>query len=351
MSVKIIKSKVGEEDPESDAEDLLFEHHRLIVDKGQKMMRIDKYLHNSLEKTSRSRIQNASDLGFVKVNGLPVKSSYKIKPLDVITIEMPYPVRDLELIPENIPIEIIYEDADLIILNKPLNMVVHPGHGNYQGTLVNALLYHFQNLPIRSDAHPGLVHRLDKNTTGLMVIAKTDYALAHLCKQFFDRTIERRYVALVWGDVQEDGTVIGNTGRSLRDRKVFTVFPEGDHGKHAVTHYKVLERLGYVTLVECKLETGRTHQIRVHMKYIGHTLFGDFEYGGNQVLKGTTFAKYKQFVENGFKILPRQALHAKSLGFTHPTSGEWMYFENELPADMSEVLDRWRNYSTHVKEE
>jgi len=350
LSVKIIKSKVEEEDSEADSEDLLFEHHRLSVDKGQKMMRIDKYLHNCLEKTSRSRIQNASDLGFVKVNGTAVKSSYKIKPLDVITIEMPYPVRDMELLPENIPIEIIYEDDALVILNKPSNMVVHPGHGNYQGTLVNALLYHFQNLPIRSDAHPGLVHRLDKNTTGLMVIAKTDYALAHLCKQFFDRTIERKYVALAWGDVQEDGTIIGNTGRSLRDRKVFTVFPEGDYGKHAVTHYKVLERLGYVTLVECKLETGRTHQIRVHMKYKGHTLFGDFEYGGNQVLKGTTFAKYKQFVENCFKILPRQALHAKSLGFTHPTTGEWMFFENDLPPDINEVLDKWRNYSLHVKE-
>lgn len=350
MSIKIIKSRVDDEDFEPDNEDLLFEHHRVLVDKGQKMVRIDKLLNDRLEKTSRSRIQNACDLGFVKVNGTAVKSSYKVKPLDMITIELPYPVRELELIPENIPIEILYEDADLVILNKPSNMVVHPGHGNYQGTLVNALLYHFQNLPVRSDAHPGLVHRLDKNTTGVMVIAKTDHALAHLCKQFADRTIERRYVALVWGDVKEDGTVIGNTGRSLKDRKVFTVFPNGDHGKHAVTHYKVLERLGYVTLVECKLETGRTHQIRVHMKYIGHTLFGDFEYGGDQVLKGTTFAKYKQFVENCFKILPRQALHAKSLGFTHPTSGEWMYFEKEFPEDMATVIEKWRNYSTHINE-
>jgi 23S rRNA pseudouridine1911/1915/1917 synthase len=327
-----------------DQDDDLFEHHRVIADKGQGQVRIDKFLFDRLEKTSRTRIQDACDNGFVRVNGTPVKSSYKIKPLDVITMEMPYPVREIELIPENIPLEILFEDEDLIILNKPSNMVVHPGHGNYSGTLVNALIFHFQNLPVRSDAHPGLVHRLDKNTTGVMVIAKTDQALINLSKQFFDRTIERRYVALVWGDVKEDGTVTGNTGRSLKDRKVFTVFPEGDYGKHAVTHYKVIERLGYVTLVECKLETGRTHQIRVHMKHIGHTLFGDFEYGGDQILKGTTFAKYKQFVQNNLNILPRQALHARSLGFYHPTTGEWMFFEKELPPDMEEVLDRWRNY-------
>ena len=329
-----------------DQDDDLFEHHRVIADKGQGQVRIDKFLFDRLEKTSRTRIQDACDNGFVRVNGTPVKSSYKIKPLDVITMEMPYPVREIELIPENIPLEIIFEDEDLIILNKPSNMVVHPGHGNYSGTLVNALIYHFQNLPVRSDAHPGLVHRLDKNTTGVMVIAKTDQALINLSKQFFDRTIERRYVALVWGDVKEDGTVTGNTGRSLKDRKVFTVFPEGDYGKHAVTHYKVIERLGYVTLVECKLETGRTHQIRVHMKHIGHTLFGDFEYGGDQILKGTTFAKYKQFVQNNLNILPRQALHARSLGFHHPTTGEWMFFEKELPPDIEQVLERWRNYIT-----
>lgn len=325
-------------------DDDLFEHHRIVADKGQGPVRIDKFLFDRLEKTSRTRVQDACDNDFVRVNGKPVKSSYKIKPSDVITIEMPYPVRELELIPENIPIEVLFEDDDLIILNKPSNMVVHPGHGNYTGTLVNALIYHFQNLPKRSDAHPGLVHRLDKNTTGVMVIAKTDQALINLSKQFFDRTIERRYVALVWGDVKEDGTVFGNTGRSLKDRKVFTVFPEGDYGKHAVTHYKVLERLGYVTLVECKLETGRTHQIRVHMKHIGHTLFGDFEYGGDQILKGTTFAKYKQFVQNCLDKLPRQALHAKSLGFHHPTTGEWMYFEKELPEDMHEVIEKWRKY-------
>ena len=328
----------------SEQDDDLFEHHRVVADKGQGLVRVDKFLFDRLEKTSRTRVQDACDNGFVRVNGTAVKSSYKVKPLDVITLEMPYPVRELELIPENIPLEILFEDEDLIILNKPSNMVVHPGHGNYSGTLVNALIYHFQNLPVRSDAHPGLVHRLDKNTTGVMVIAKTDKALVNLSKQFFDRTIERRYVALVWGDVKEDGTITGNTGRSLKDRKVFTVFPQGDHGKHAVTHYKIIERLGYVTLVECKLETGRTHQIRVHMKHIGHTLFGDFEYGGDKILKGTTFAKYKQFVQNNLNILPRQALHARSLGFHHPTSGEWMFFEKELPPDMEQVLDRWRNY-------
>lgn len=326
-------------------EEGFFEHHRIVADKGQKLMRMDKFLVDRLERTSRNRIQTAHDNGYVKVNGIPVKSSYKVKPYDVITIEMPYPVRDMELIPENIPIDIVYEDDDLVILMKPKNMVVHPGFGNFSGTLLNAMLYHFQNLPKNCDARPGLVHRLDKNTTGLMVIAKTEEALTHLGKQFFDRTIDRRYVALVWGDVKEDGTVIGNTGRSLKDRKVFTVFPEGDHGKHAVTHYKVLKRYGYVTLVECKLETGRTHQIRVHMKHIGHTLFGDYEYGGDKILKGTTFSKYKQFVQNCLDILPRQALHARTLSFTHPTTGEWMSFESDFPEDMQTVLDKWENYS------
>ena len=326
-------------------EEGFFEHHRIVSDKGQNLMRLDKFLVDRLERTSRNRIQNAADDGYVKANGTPVKSSYKVKPLDVITIEMPYPVRDMELIAEDIPIEIVYEDDALVILMKPKNMVVHPGFGNFSGTLLNAMLFHFQNLPMNPDARPGLVHRLDKNTTGLMVIAKTEEALTHLGKQFFDRTLDRRYVALVWGDVKEDGTVIGNTGRSLKDRKVFTVFPEGDHGKHAVTHYKVLKRYGYVTLVECKLETGRTHQIRVHMKHIGHTLFGDFEYGGDRVLKGTTFTKYKQFVQNCLDLLPRQALHARTLSFTHPTTGEWMSFESELPKDMQAVLDKWESYS------
>ncbi|MFM7722209.1 MAG: RluA family pseudouridine synthase, partial [Bacteroidota bacterium] len=290
-------------------------------------------------------IQNACDNGYIRVNGTPVKSNYKVKPLDVITVELPYPIREVELTPENIPIEILYEDADVVVLMKPSNMVVHPGHGNYSGTLLNALVYHFEQLPKNKDARPGLVHRLDKNTTGVMVIAKTDQALNHLGKQFFDRTIERRYVALVWGDVKEDGTVIGNTGRSLQNRKVFTVFPNGDHGKHAVTHYKVLKRFGYVTLVECKLETGRTHQIRVHMKHIGHTLFGDFEYGGDKILKGTTFSKYKQFVQNCVDLLPRQGLHAKSLAFTHPVTGEWLTFESAIPPDMQAVIEKWTNYA------
>jgi len=331
---------------ELDSDDGLFEHHRIVVDKGQGLVRIDKFLVDRLEKTSRSRIQNAQESGFVRVNGVPVKSSYKIKPTDVITVEMPYPVREIELLAEDIPLDILYEDDDVIVLNKQSNMVVHPGHGNYTGTLVNALMFHIENLPEGSaEARPGLVHRLDKNTTGVMVIAKTDYALTHLAKQFFDRTTDRRYAAIVWGDVSEDGIVTGHIGRSPHDRKVFMVYPDGSNGKHAVTHYKVLDRLGYVTVVECKLETGRTHQIRVHMKYIGHTLFGDTEYGGNQVLKGTTFAKYGQFVENCFKILPRQALHAKSLGFMHPTKKEWMQFETPMPPDMQEVIDKWKRYT------
>ncbi len=324
-------------------EDGLFEHHRIVADKGQGLVRIDKFLVDRLEKTSRSRIQDAHDGGFVKVNGVAVKSSYKIKPNDIITIELPYPVRELEILPENIPIDIIYEDEDLLVINKPMNMVVHPGHGNYTGTLVNAVLYHLQQTPAGEKHRPGLVHRLDKHTTGVMVMAKTDQALQHLGKQFFDRTTDRRYQAIVWGDVLQDGTVIGNTGRSLQDRKIFTVFPDGSHGKHAVTHYKVLKRLHYVTLVECKLETGRTHQIRVHMKHIGHTLFGDLEYGGDKILKGTTFPKYNQFVNNCFQILPRQALHAKTLAFDHPTTGKRMEFDSELPKDMAEVLNRFQN--------
>jgi len=333
---------------QTESDDDLFEHHRIIVDKGQGPVRIDKFLFDRLEKTSRTRIQDACDAGYVKVAGVSVKSSYKIKPEDLITVELPYPMREVELLPENIPLEILYEDDDVLVLNKQAGIVVHPGHGNYTGTLVNGLIYHFEHLPDNKQHgtnRPGLVHRLDKLTTGIMVIAKNDDSLTKLAKQFFDRTSERRYVALVWGDVKEDGTVIGNTGRSIKDRKLFTVYPEGDHGKHAVTHYKILERLGYVTLVECKLETGRTHQIRVHMKHIGHTLFGDLEYGGDKVLKGTTFAKYNQFVQNCFKLLPRQALHAKSLGFTHPKTGKWMEFENDLPADMQAVLEKWRKYA------
>ncbi len=329
-------------------DDDLFEHHRFVADKGQGLMRIDKFLVHRLEKTSRTRIQDAHERGFVRVNGVPVRSNYKVKPLDVITIELPYPVREIELIPEDIPLDILYEDDTLIVLNKKAGMVVHPAYGHYSGTLINALLGHFASLPGGAESlRPGLVHRLDKNTTGVMVIAKTDHALTHLSDQFFHRTTERRYEALVWGDVLSDGTVTGHVGRSLRDRKLMDVFPDGSHGKHAVTHYRVLERLGYVTRVECKLETGRTHQIRVHMKHIGHTLFNDDEYGGDKILKGTTFSKYRQFVENGFALCPRQALHAKSLGFKHPDTGAWMQFETDLPADMRALVEKWRAYAVN----
>jgi 23S rRNA pseudouridine1911/1915/1917 synthase len=333
------------EEDHLDEEQELFEHYNFIADKGQEFVRIDKFLMDRIPNTSRSKIQTAATSGTILVNAKAVKSSYKVKPLDKISIVLPYPPRVIELTPENIPINIVYEDDDVLVLNKDANMVVHPGYGNYTGTLVNALVYHFDNLPDNSNNRPGLVHRLDKNTTGIMVIAKTEHAMTHLSNQFFERTTERRYNAIVWGDFEEDeGTVTGNVGRSLKDRKVMSVFPEGDYGKHAVTHYKVLQRFGYVTLIECKLETGRTHQIRIHMKHIGHNLFNDYEYGGDSILKGTSFAKYKQFINNCFDILPRQALHAKSLGFTHPTSGKWMQFESDLPEDMQMVLKKWETY-------
>ena len=331
---------------ELDSEQELYEHYNFVADQGQEVLRIDKFLMDRIPNTSRNKIQNAASTGNILVNNKAVKSNYKVKPNDVISIVMPFPPREIELIPEDIPLDILYEDDDLIVINKQAGIVVHPGYGNYTGTLVNALVYHFDHLPNKGDAsRPGLVHRLDKNTTGVMVIAKTELALTHLAKQFFDRTIERRYVALVWGDVkEEEGTVTGHIGRSLKNRKMMFVFPEGDYGKHAVTHYKVLEHLGYVSLVECKLETGRTHQIRVHMKYIGHTLFNDNEYGGDRILKGTTFTKYKQFVQNCFDILPRQALHARSLEFEHPRTGEWMKFNSELPEDMKQAIEKWRGY-------
>lgn len=325
----------------------LFEHHNFLVDAGQEVMRIDKFLLERLPKTSRNKIQSAAKNGNVLVNEKQVKPNYKIKPSDEISIVLPFPVRSQELIPENIPLEYAYEDEQLVVISKPPNMVVHQGHGNYSGTLMNALAYHFDHLPKKSDdfyGRPGLVHRLDKHTTGLIVVAKTEHALTHLAKQFFDRTTERRYWALVWGDVQENGTVTGHIGRSLKNRKVFTVFPEGDYGKHAVTHFKVLKRFGYVTLVECKLETGRTHQIRVHMKHIGHPLFHDLEYGGDSILKGLQSAKYKRFVENCFALLEGQALHAKTLGFTHPTTNEFIQLNSDLPAGFAEVLRKWETY-------
>jgi len=335
------------EEEEIDQE--LYEHHNIVADAGQAPLRIDKFLQDRIPNTSRNKLQLAAKSGHLLVNGVAVKSNHKVKPGDEISIVLPYPVREKELIPEDIPLNIHYEDDHVIVVNKQPNMVVHPGHGNYSGTLVNALIHHFDKLPrgegLDAD-RPGLVHRLDKNTTGLMVVAKTEEGLAHLSRQFFDRTTDRTYNALVWGDVAEDeGTITGNIGRSIKDRKVFVVYPNGDQGKHAVTHYKVLERFGYVTLIQCKLETGRTHQIRVHLKHIGHTLFNDFEYKGDQILKGSTFAKYKQFIHNCFELLPRQALHARSLGFEHPATGERMFFESELPDDMEAVLAKWRTYT------
>ena len=325
----------------------LFEHHRIVADKGQALLRVDKFLFNLLPNTSRNRLQMAAKAGYVRVNGGPVKSNYKVRPADVVTLELPQPMREFELLAEDIPLDIRYEDTEVALIHKPAGLVVHPGVGNYSGTLVNGLLHHFAQLPSAEGQpapRPGLVHRLDKDTTGLMVIGKTESAMVSLSEQFFERTTERRYHALVWGDVSEDGKVEGHIGRSYKDRKVQAVFAEGEEGKHAVTHYRVLERFGPVTLVECKLETGRTHQIRVHMQYIGHPLFGDKTYGGAQIVKGLPSGKYNQFVQNSFEILPRQALHAKSLGFTHPGTGEFMQFESDLPEDMTTVLERWRRY-------
>lgn len=335
------------DDNGSDNEEL-YEHYQYTVDPGQELLRIDKFLIDRIPNTSRNRIQNAAKSGNILVNGEEIKPNYKVRPGDDISVVLPFPPRQLDLIPENIPLDIVYEDNDVVVINKQAGIVVHPGHGNYSGTLVNALLYHFGELPSQSEeTRPGLVHRLDKNTSGIMVVAKTEHALSHLAKQFYDRTTDRRYWALVWGDMEEDeGTIEGNIDRSVRDRRIREVYPEGDKGKHAVTHYKVLERFGYVTLVECKLETGRTHQIRVHMKYIGHSLFNDPEYGGDKIRKGTVFSKYKQFVQNAFEVCPRQALHAKSLAFTHPVTGERMSFNSELPEDMATVIEKWRRYIT-----
>jgi 23S rRNA pseudouridine1911/1915/1917 synthase len=340
---------INEEFPlEQDQEEELFEHYKFIVDKGQEMVRIDKYLLDRMPNTSRSKIQSAAKNGNIVVNGLKVKQNYKAKPSDEISIVLPYPVRELELIAENIPLDIVYEDDNLIVVNKPANMVVHPGYGNYRGTLVNALIYHIDQLPIASNLakmRPGLVHRIDKHTTGTLVIAKNDDALANLAKQFYDRSTDRKYIALVWGDVTEDGTISANVGRSLKNRKVMTVFQDESEGKHAITHYKVLQRFGYVTLIECKLETGRTHQIRIHMKSIGHPLFNDLEYGGNSILKGTTSASYNRFIENCFALIPGQALHAKSLGFTHPQTKKWMEFEVDLPLGFQTVINKWNTYT------
>ncbi len=329
-------------------EDELFEHHRFVVDKGQGIMRLDQYLTHKVLNATRNKVQVAIETGSVRVNEQISKASYKIKPADVITVAYPHPPRITELLAEELPLNIVYEDDDLIIVNKEAGMVVHPAHGNWDGTLVNGLLYHFAQLPTRSgEARPGLVHRIDKDTSGLMVIAKTDHAMVHLAKQFFDHSIERTYYALVWGVFEEPtGTITANVGRSLQDRRVTTVFADGSQGKNAVTHYKVLKDLRYVSLVQCNLETGRTHQIRAHMKYIKHPLFSDATYGGDKIVKGQQFTKYKQFVENCFALCPRQALHAKSLGFVHPKTGQWVQFDSELPADFQGVLSKWERYVT-----
>jgi 23S rRNA pseudouridine1911/1915/1917 synthase len=335
-------------DSAENEEEELFEHYRFKADLGQEILRIDKFLLDRLPNTSRNKIQVAAKNGNVLVNGSVVKPNYRVKPKDEVTIVLPYPVREIELIAQDIPIDIVYEDDSFVIVNKPSNMVVHPGYGNYTGTLVNALVFHFDNLPHRIQDYfgrPGLVHRLDKNTTGIMVVAKTEFALTNLAKQFYDRTTERRYHALVWGDVEMDGTITGHIGRSLKNRKVMDVFPEGDFGKHAVTHYKVLERFGLVTLVECKLETGRTHQIRAHFKSIGHPLFNDNEYGGDRIVRGTSNTKYKKFIDNCFELIPGQALHAKTLGLTHPVTNDFMQFDSELVPGFSQILDKWRSYT------
>jgi 23S rRNA pseudouridine1911/1915/1917 synthase len=325
----------------------LYEHYRVVADGGQKPLRIDKFLVNRIE-ASRNKIQSAAEAGNILVDGQPVKSNYKIKPGQVVSIVLAYPPREIELIPEDIPLDIVYEDNDLVVVNKPPGMVVHPGYGHYSGTMVNALLHHFRDLPRFSsgEMRPGLVHRIDKNTSGLLVVAKNEVAMNHLARQFYNKTTHRQYIALVWGRFRKkEGTITGHVGRSKKNRKVMQVYPEQDQGKHAVTHYRVLEDLGYVSLLECRLETGRTHQIRIHLKYAGHPLFNDPEYGGDRILKGTLFTKYKQFVKNCFEALPRQALHAKTLGFVHPSTGRYMDFDSPIPGDMQTVIDKWRNYT------
>ena len=325
----------------------MFEHYRFVADKGQTLLRVDKFLVARMEKSSRNRIQQAAEAGCILVNGKAVKSNYRVKPLDVVTIVMDRPRYELEIIAEDIPLDIVYEDDSLLVVNKPPGLVVHPGHGNYHGTLVNALAYHFKDNPNYdvNDPRMGLVHRIDKDTSGLLVVAKTPNAKTHLGKQFFDKTTKREYVAIVWGTPSpENGRIEGNIGRSLKDRLQMAVFPDGDMGKHAVTHYETIESFGYVSVVKCRLETGRTHQIRVHMKHIGHPLLNDARYGGDQILRGTTSAKYRQFVMNCFDICPRQALHARTLGFVHPETGEELFFSAPVPDDMTTMIEKWRVY-------
>ena len=331
----------------SDNNSDLFEHYEFIASTGQLPLRVDKFIINFIENASRTKVQKAIESSNVLVNGSAVKSNYKIKPFDKVSVVYSYPKITHELIPQDIPINILFEDNDILIVNKEAGMVVHPGFGNYDGTLVNALAFHFNNLPsLDGQERPGLVHRIDKNTSGILVVAKNESSLSVMAKKFEKRDLNRLYIALVWGDIKEEkGTIIGNIGRSLKNRKIMSVFPEADYGKHAVTNYKVFERYGYTTLVECKLETGRTHQIRAHFKFLGHPLFNDFEYGGDRILKGTTFTKYKQFVQNCFKICPRHALHAKSLEFTHPSKNELVFFDSNLPEDMRKLVEKWKNYS------
>ncbi|HLT64832.1 MAG TPA: RluA family pseudouridine synthase [Flavobacterium sp.] len=333
------------------AEEELYEHFKFIAGSGQSPLRVDKFLMNLVENATRNKIQKAAENGNIFVNDVPVKSNYKVKANDVVRVLMEQPPFENIIIPEDIPLDIVYEDDDLLVVNKPAGLVVHPGHGNYTGTLVNALAFHFENLPLNSSERPGLVHRIDKDTSGLLVVAKTEWTMSELQKQFAEKTTEREYVALVWGNVeQEEGTIESYIGRHKVDRMQMACFEDDSNGaKFARTHYKVLERFGYVTLVSCRLETGRTHQIRVHMKFIGHTLFNDERYGGEKILKGTTFTKYKQFVENAMQILPRQALHAKTLGFMHPVKKEFLRFETELPQDLLMCIEKWRSYANHVK--
>ncbi len=335
-----------EADLESNQDDL-YEHYKFTADPGQEIIRIDKFLCDRLPNFSRNKIQLAAKNGNLVVNDHTVKQNYKVKPGDVVALVLPYPVREFELIPENIPLDILHEDDSLLVVNKNAGMVVHPGHGNHSGTLVNALIYHFEHLPeLPSDfsGRPGLVHRIDKNTSGLLVIAKTELALTRLAKQFFEKTTERKYLALVWGDLEGSGTIQGKIGRSKKNRKVMAVYSEEEEGKHAVTHYNVIERFGYVSLVECTLETGRTHQIRVHFKSIGHPLFNDPEYGGDKILKGIKTSKYQKFILNNFNLLKGQALHAKTLGFEHPETGKKMMFNSQLPEYFELVLKRFREY-------
>lgn len=332
-------------------EDDLFEHYRIVADKGQGLIRLDKYLSLHVANASRTKIQNGIEAEAVRVNGLPTKASYKVKPLDVVTLALPQPPRDTEILPENLPLNIIYEDDVLLIVNKPTGMVVHPAFGNWTGTLINGLVYHFQQLPTgrNGEGRPGLVHRIDKDTSGLLVIAKTEFAMSFLAKQFSDHTIERTYYALIWGEPKEpEGTIASFIGRSARDRRVMDVLPEGIHGKHAVTHYQVIKSLRYVSLIKCNLETGRTHQIRVHMQHLGHPIFNDPTYGGNKILRSVSSGNYKNMVESCFELLPGQALHAKSLGFIHPTSRQWVQFDSNLPENFQAIVEKWENYLNYT---